>query len=63
MAIGAILITFVIAYLLGSFLDMFVGLLAAICIMGAIILKRIEELEDKLIMLNKEEEPENSEET
>lgn len=47
MVIGAIIATLVISYLV-ALIDPFWGVLAAVCIMGGIILKRVEELEDKI---------------
>lgn len=47
MVIGAIIATLVITYLV-ALIDPFWGGVAAVCIMGGIILKRMEELEEKL---------------
>ena len=47
MVIGAIIATLVITYLV-ALIDPFWGVVAAVCVMGGIILKRVEELEEKL---------------
>ena len=47
MVIGAIIATVVIAYLAAA-VDPFWGVVASVCVMGGIILSRVEELEEKL---------------
>lgn len=62
MVIGAIIATLVISYLV-ALIDPFWGVLAAVCVMGGIILKRVEELEDKLTGIRNPEPAEKPDES
>lgn len=62
MVIGAIIATLVITYLV-ALIDPFWGVLASVCVMGGIILKRVEELEDKLANHRNPDTEEEAEET
>ena len=61
MVIGAIIATLVITYLV-ALIDPFWGGVAAVCVMGGIILKRVEELEEKLAGIQNPEPAEETEE-